>query len=320
MALTNEQFDELMREYEETRNINRRLTEEKINIIEKKLPSLTAFDNRIATLSVQQAKSLMDGKTQQAEDIADEIAMMRVRRRSELESIGYHEEDLEPVYTCVDCQDTGFINRLTGHKEKCHCLKKRELEILYDQSRIKALLKKENFSKLSYEYCTGEDLTRLQSAVRICKEFVDDFGKNYRNLVFCGTVGTGKSFLACCIAHELLENCHSVLYMSAPQLFDTMAQYQFGNDREGKAEFSRELYDCELLIIDDLGTELTNSFVASSLFTIVSERHNHNHPTIITTNLSLQDIRDRYSDRTLSRVTGNYDFILLSGPDVRQLL
>ena len=150
--------------------------------------------------------------------------------------------------------------------------------------------------------------------------FVDDFGKNYRNLVFCGTVGTGKSFLACCIAHELLENCHSVLYMSAPQLCDTMAQYQFGNDREGKAEFSRELYDCELLIIDDLGTELTNSFVASSLFTIVSERHNHNHPTIITTNLSLQDIRDRYSDRTLSRVTGNYDFILLSGPDVRQLL
>lgn len=320
MALSNEQFDGLMREYEKTRNINRRLTEEKINKIEKQLPSLRAFDNRIATLSIQQAKSMMDGKTQQAEDLADEIAMIRVRRRSELESIGYQEEDLEPVYTCADCQDTGFINRFTAKKEKCHCLKKRELEILYDQSRIKTLLKKENFSRLSYEYCTGEDLTRLKNAVRICKEFIDNFGKTYRNLVFSGTVGTGKSFLSCCIAYELLEACHSVLYLSAPQLFDAMAQYQFGNDREGKAEFNRELFDCELLIIDDLGTELTNAFVASSLFTIVSERHNHNHPTIISTNLELRDIRDRYSDRTFSRVTGNYDFIQLSGPDVRQLL
>ena len=320
MALSNEQYDMLMREYEETRNINRRLTEKKQREIEEKFPSLKAFDNRIATLSVQQAMSSINGNERQAEDIADEIALLRVRRRSELESVGIREEDLEPVYTCAECQDTGYVNRFNGVRQKCQCFVKRELEILYDQSRIKDLLKKENFSKLSYEYCTGEDLTRLQSAVRICKEFVDEYGQNYRNLVFCGTVGTGKSFLACCIANEFLEKSRSVLYMSSSQLFDTIAQHQFGNDREGKLEFSKELYECDLLIIDDLGTELTNSFVASSLFTILSERHNHNHPTIITTNLSLVEIRDRYSDRILSRVTGNYDFILLSGPDVRQLL
>lgn len=320
MPLSNEQFDGLMREYEKTRNINRRLTEEKIDTIEKKLPSLREYDNKIATLSIQQAKSIMDGKNRQAEDIADEIAMMRVRRRSELESIGFKEEDLEPIYTCVDCRDTGFINRLTGNKEKCHCLKKRELEILYNQSKIKDLLKKENFSKLSYEYCTGEDLTTLQTAVRICKEFINDFDVNYTNLVLYGEVGTGKSFLSCCIAHELIESGRSVLYMSAPQLFETLAQYQFGNEREGRSEFMKDLQECDLLIIDDLGTELSNAFVASSLFTVISERHNRNHPTIINTNLSLIDIRDRYSDRTLSRVTGNYKFVQLSGPDVRQLL
>lgn len=318
MALTNKQYDAIMREYDEIRYRNRELAEKRRLEIEKALPEIKAFDNRIATLSVKQAMSELDDKKKQAEDIADEISMLRIRRSAELASAGFSDNDLEPIYTCKFCEDTGYLVGTLGARQKCSCFKKRELEILYDQSGVREMLETENFSKFSYEYCNDEDLTRLEKAVSICKDFVANFDTNYQNIVFCGTVGAGKSYLSCCIAYELLQQCHSVIYFSAQQLFETMAQYQFGNDREGKDEFSKDIYDCELLIIDDLGTEMANAFIASSLFSIINERNLRRRATIISTNLDFPLISERYSERVLSRLTGGYDFVGLPNTDVRQ--
>ena len=142
--------------------------------------------------------------------------------------------------------------------------------------------------------------------------------QDYHNLFFYGTVGTGKSFLSGCIASELLESGHSVIYFSASGLFDALARYAFDSRaKEALSGFYEDLYHCDLLIIDDLGTEMTNTFVASQLFSCLNERHLRKNATIISTNLSLEELRDRYSDRVFSRITSHYDLCKLTGPDIR---
>ncbi|MBR1861592.1 MAG: ATP-binding protein [Lachnospiraceae bacterium] len=319
MALTNEQYDSIMREYDEIRNRNARLTAEKTDRIYAKYPELKAWENRAVTLKIQKTRLQMDGAPKERlEELEDEATMLLVNRVALLESTGLTEEDFEPVCDCKECKDTGYVYDADGNRKKCKCFRKREIEILYDQSGIRELLKRENFSKLSYENHTGEDLEHFKNAVEICRNFIASFDKEYKNLVFCGTVGTGKSFLSCCIAYELLESYHSVIYLSALSLFELLADRQFRSGWENRSSTGEELYNCDLLIIDDLGTELPNSFVASSLFGLINERDIRRKPVIISTNLDLAEIRDRYSDRVLSRLTGNYTFLKLTGKDLRK--
>lgn len=121
-----------------------------------------------------------------------------------------------------------------------------------------------------------------------------------------------------CIASELLQSGHSVIYFSASGLFDTLARYTFdARAKEALSGFYEDIYSCDLLIIDDLGTEMTNTFVASQLFSCLNERHLRKNSTIISTNLSLEELRDRYSDRVFSRITSHYDLCKLTGPDIR---
>ena len=230
-----------------------------------------------------------------------------------LQENGFPADYLLPVYECAQCQDTGYIAN-----KKCSCFRTAEINLIYEQSHIKNLLKTENFSSLSYDYYEGEDLEKFTKAVQICQNFVKSFFLDYRNLFFYGTVGTGKSFLSCCVAKELIDQGNLVIYFSASQLFDTLSKSTFDKDsKEAVSGISSDIYDCDLLIIDDLGTELTNSFVSSQLFSCLNNRHLRKKATIITTNLSLGELRDRYSDRIFSRITSNYDVCKLTGRDIR---
>ena len=151
-----------------------------------------------------------------------------------------------------------------------------------------------------------------------CQNFVKNFNSDYHNLFFYGTVGTGKSFLSSCIAKELIEQGKLVIYFSSAQLFETLSRSTFDrNSEEAASGIYEDIYECDLLIIDDLGTELTNAFVSSQLFSCLNNRHLRRKSTIITTNLSLEELRDRYSDRIFSRITSNYGMCKLTGHDIR---
>jgi DNA replication protein DnaC len=131
-------------------------------------------------------------------------------------------------------------------------------------------------------------------------------------------VGTGKSFLSCCIARELLDAGKSVKYFSAGALFDKISDLTFrSKEKETRSYFYQELYDCDLLIIDDLGTELVNAFVASELFDCLNERHLREKATIISSNISLEELRDHYSERIFSRITSHFELLKFTGPDIR---
>lgn len=313
MSLTNTQYDQILHQYEMKQLRSRREAERRLEYVYDHVPGYQDLDDSVAALSVAQGKKLLAGDEDAMEDLRDILAELSGRKAKLLEDAGFPADYLEPVYECPDCKDTGYIDG-----QKCHCFKHAMITLLYEQSNIQEMLCTENFHSLSYEYYEGEDLSRFKNAVKTCQNFVKNFNSDYHNLFFYGTVGTGKSFLSGCVAKELIESGHSVIYFSATGLFDLLSKNSFDyKNREELRDTYADLYQCDLLIIDDLGTELTNQFVTSQLFALLNERHMGKKATVISTNLSLEELRNRYSDRIFSRITSNYEICKLSGQDIR---
>lgn len=320
MSLSNSQYEAIMHGYERTRDYNRTILDKRKEEVYKKLPEIRHIDDAVASTSVAQAKLLIEGDDEALLRFRSSLKELSAKRTSLLRDSGFPDNYLEPVYDCPDCKDTGYITTTDGLKEKCYCFRRQELSILYEQSHIQDMISRENFSTLSFDYYKGEDLEHFKGAVRICRDFVQNFKQDYHNILFYGTVGTGKSFLSGCIAREILQTGHSVIYFSASGLFEALARYSFdAKGKEALSDFYDDLYNCDLLIIDDLGTEITNSFVSSQLFSCLNERNLRSRSTIISTNLSLEELRDRYSDRVFSRITSGFRICKLTGPDIRML-
>ncbi len=318
MSLSPSQYQEIMRGYEVTRDLNRTLSDERREEIYAKIPEFKDLDAAVGSYASSRVRRLLDASAQ-GDAAAEENPIPRItqRRKALLMAAGYPADYLDPIYTCKNCKDTGYVTGANGLQTKCECLKKQEMAYLYEQSNLKGVLTTDRFSQLSHGYCQGDDLANLERSERISKDFVETFPAG-QNLLFFGTVGTGKSFLSGCIANELLDQGFSVVYYSAIGLFETLARYAFdGNAKESLYNFCKDLYNYDLVIVDDLGTEVLSSFVTSQLFALLNERDTRGKSTIISTNLNLNELRDRYSDRVFSRVSQRFQFCKLSGPDVR---
>lgn len=318
MALTNSQYQSIIRDYDHIRDNNRFVLETRREQVRQAVPEYSALEDSVSSLSVSAARSMLDGETDARDRLRKSLSEIRQRQQQLLTSAGFSADYLDPVYDCPICRDTGYITSEDGLKQKCSCFRRREISVLYSQSHIQDLVAKENFSTLSTEYYQGEDLRHFESAVDLCREFVKNFKKDYRNILFYGTVGTGKSFLSGCIAKELMDAECSVIYFSASGLFDLFARYSFDyKEKTAFQDFCEDIYSCDLLIIDDLGTEITNAFTASQLFSCLNERCLRRKSVIVSTNLSLEEIRDRYSDRIFSRITSSFALCKLTGQDIR---
>ena len=321
MALSNAQYDEIMRGYQNRQLQNRHLTQKRLDIAFVKIPQLKSINDQIASLSVEAARrKLLADDNSNYNLLKKKIEDLRNEKNILLEKHGFDADYFEPVYTCNDCKDTGYVNG-----EKCHCFKQEVINVVYSQSNIKNIISRENFNHFSYEYYSPEDInptTGLSSletakrAVEECKRFIDDFDNKPKNLFFYGNTGVGKTFLSNCVAKELLEKGNSVIYFTAFQLFDILSKGVFDRDADAIAAH-QNIFDCDLLIIDDLGTEFANSFTTSQLFLCVNERLLRQKSTIISTNLNLNQMIDMYSERTWSRISSNYTLIKLFGDDIR---
>ena len=322
MALSNSQYDQLMRTYEQRQLDNEHQLRTRYKDAYFRIPRLQEIDNSIASLSIGQARSLLDsGNDSALSEWKALISSLRREKQSLLLSHGLPEDYLELHYTCPDCRDSGYIGT-----EKCHCFKKAIIDQLYTRSNLQGILERENFSTFSMEYyssnhidpLTGRSsLESMQIARKCCEEFVRVFPQDFRNILLYGDTGVGKTFLSHCIARELLDSSYCVIYFSAAQLFDHLARYIFGKKEELDIDFLDHIYGCDLLIIDDLGTEIDNSFTVSQLFVCLNERILRRKATIISTNLALDDIKSLYSDRIFSRISSHYKMLRLTGDDIR---
>lgn len=324
MALTNKQYDTLMREYEKRKLRARHLQKQKKAVIYEAIPELTMIDETIAGYSVRQARLLLDTDSSAAADELKTLKInceeLRAKRISLLAAKGYRLSDLEPAYTCPDCKDTGYIGR-----KRCHCFVQASLDLIYAQSNLSSILLDENFSHFREDYYSDSLIepasgmsarALIHQAYEVSRSFVKNFDASPMNLLFYGPTGVGKTFLSNCIAKELLDSGHSVIYFSAAQLFDLLEKCKFNRLPESM-DYQHDLYTCELLIIDDLGTELSNSFTVSQLFQCLNERILRKKSTIISTNLGIDQLFDLYSERIFSRIASSYTLLKLHGDDIR---
>lgn len=317
--LRNVEYDTIMREYQRRQTKSRHDQEARQEEVYRLSPRFQEIDNEIASLSVQKTRELLMGEPGSF-DLKSRIEALAFERKELLQRYGFPEDYLLPHYQCSLCEDTGYIGQ-----EKCSCFKKAVIELLYGQSNLREILEKENFDHFSFQFYSdtiknnATGLSARQTAMAAfqkAQDFVDQFDSRFQNLFLYGDTGVGKTFLSHCIAKELLDSAHSVFYFSAFDLFDLFAQKTFDKNISSE-EIDSYIFNCDLLIIDDLGTEMTNTFVASQLFLCINERLMHRKSTIISTNLTLEKFSETYSERTFSRVASNYDMIKLIGKDIR---
>lgn len=329
MGITNSQYNTIMRDYERQQLQNQQELTNRRQEIYGRFPRFAEIDAEIASSSTACARALLeDGHTASVpagtsvSRLRKYIQTLSSEKEQLLTAAGYPKDYLELHYRCRDCQDTGYIGT-----QKCHCFRQAIIDLLYTQSNLKEFLDSENFSKFSLDYYSDQKkdkvtgLTALQTASRAldeCRSFVRSFDTSFENLFLYGDTGLGKTFLSHCIARELIESTHSVIYFSAFRLFDLFADATFGRTGEdGPSELEQYIFDCDFLIIDDLGTEMTNTFVSSQLFLILNERILRRKSTLISTNLSLRTFADTYSERVFSRISSSYTMLKLIGDDIR---
>ena len=321
MALTNSQYYEIMRGYERTRLKNHDIQTARYEEVCRRIPEFRSLDGSISDLSVQYGKRLLGGDEHALESLREELGRLRGRKRSLLADAGFPEDYLEPVYTCPDCRDTGYIGN-----QKCHCFKKSVIQFLYAQSNMQEFPTEASFEHFNLDFYTDSQYDKttgrsaramMKDTLNICRRFIDTFGQDFRNLFFYGSVGVGKTFLSTCIAREIMNREFSVIYFSAPQLFNILAKNKFERDNSDAGNMADYIYNCDLLIIDDLGSEYTNAFSSAQFFTCLNERLIHRRSTSISTNLSLESIADLYTERAFSRITSNYDLLKIIGDDIR---
>ena len=324
MALSNSQYDAIMREYGRQQIENHHKLEERRKEIYARLPVVKQLEAEIAERSVACAKKLLEGDKSVLDRLKEDLKDLREQKSLIIRAAGYPDDYLELHYRCPDCRDTGLIDG-----RKCHCFLQAQMKLLHAQSNLEDVLERENFNALSYEYYDDTEIlpqlgitnaAYMRRVVAGCREFVRDFDKKHDNLLFTGSTGVGKTFLTNCIARELMDDFHSVIYLTASDLFDVFSRNKFDYDNaEDMKDMFRFILDCDLLIIDDLGTELNNSFTSSQLFYCINERMNMSRSTIISTNLTLARLRDSYTDRVTSRIMSGYRIIPLYGGDIRLL-
>ncbi len=323
MALSNPEYNSILQAYERLQDEQRDLLMARTREVYRLLPEYQALDEETVSLSASMARHALLDDAMAILMLREKLSSLNLRKNRLLASAGLPGDYLSPRYICAECQDSGFVRGDDGTKRKCRCFREKELAIRYEQTRIREQLATETFENLTFSHVQGEALGQLQKAAASSREFVANFKKekkDFQNLLFYGTVGTGKSFLSGCIANELLKCGYSVIYFSAIELFETCAKYTFdAKNREAMEEFNADLYDCDLLIIDDLGTEQTNSFVSTALFSCINQRILRKKSTIISTNLMLDEMQKRYSDRIFSRLISHYTIRKMTGPDVRIL-
>ena len=319
----------VLSDYELKRNKENREAEDRKKKLYKKIPNLEKIDQDIASISIQSIKLILSSTDKENIDkLNKDIDVLKAKKVQLLKDNGYDNDYLEPKYECSKCRDTGYIDN-NGITEFCSCFKQTVYDLDFNSTNIYNLSDQsfEKFDDKLYSDKADEDLyetnisprENIKNIKKISENFIKNFDDvNEKNLLFCGSTGLGKTFLSSCIANELIKQGKTVVYQTAPVMLDKIIDYKFGKSQDNIIDL---IYSADLLIIDDLGTESPNTHKLTELFNIINTRllnqNNKITKTIISTNLSLQDLYDIYEERIVSRIIGNYNACYFYGEDIR---
>lgn len=310
---------ELMEVYQKIRNEEDKRLKQRRAEIKSLYPEILDLDNDIHKLSLKLTMTILKKDTTEADirKIKDEITELRAKKCEQLVSHGYDPEYLNMHYRCKKCQDTGYIGI-----EKCNCYKDKLVKLYYKDSELQDILRDNNFNNFNMELFSSSKESGEKYSPRtnmknnldfVMKDFIPNFKHGSDNLLFYGTPGSGKTFLSYCIAKELLDRGFLVVYKTSDELIRCLRDIKFNNNYY----LEKLLIDCDLLIIDDLGSEQLNDFVATELFNLINKKLLKKKRMIISTNLTLSGIAKHYSERISSRLLGNFRLYKFYSDDIR---
>lgn len=292
-------------------------------------PAAEAIDREIAGLGVRSAAKLIDGGADVdavMQDMQAELARLKVQKEQALAACGLSKADLEVPYQCAKCKDTGYLGN-----RRCDCYNRRLKQLMLDAAnRISGVpldLENQNFEKFSFDFYSKAVDPRLgvspydnmRGIYKVCRAFCAQFGQRYENLFLYGPAGLGKTFLACSIAKEVSERGFAVLYQTAYKLMGFLEDYKFGRLDHTAYEVLRDaVYDCDLLIMDDFGTEFVTGYTQSVFFDVLNTRLAAKKSTIISSNLTIPAIANIYTERVSSRIVGEFTLLQFAGEDIRR--
>ena len=284
-------------------------------------PRLKEIDRSLRGTSARLAALILSREGDPAAELAKlraENEALQAERQWILDEAELPEGYLDDSPVCSLCGGTGYAGSRMCEclRELCRQEQKRELTALLPTGRERF----ENFSLEVYPdrfYPGLGDTARnlMQKNLNFCKKYAHEFQPGARSLLFSGATGLGKTFLSACVARQVAENGHSVVYVTAGKLFADFEAVKF---ERADAESLRDYRDCDLLIVDDLGTEMTTEFVKAALYEIVNSRLLERRSTLISTNLNENDLEARYGGQIASRLLGGYRVVYFLGDDIRR--
>ena len=287
----------------------------------RKIPALRTLDARLRALVGEVIAAAAQPGTDAAgalRRVEAESTELCAQKAELLISNGYPADWLDEIIACPRCRDTGYLH----NGEMCGCLR-----ALYEEEKAKELssvLKagEDSFADFSLDYYTGEARACMELTFAAAREYAVKFDADSPNLLLQGGTGLGKTFLSGCIARVVSAKGCSVVYETALEAFGAFEEQKFSRDAEtyaGASEKVRRILSCDLLILDDLGTELTTGFTQSALYNIINSRLSGNGKTIISTNLTDEELAARYLPQTVSRIGGEFDTLVFMGRDIRSI-
>ncbi len=334
MAVPNSTYDKILQEYKDRQRQRDYLIRDRREYLYRRDPAFAEIDTKIREMSLASFDEPLPG-------LHDRIGMLVHRRSQLLSAYGLGEDFLSPPYVCMRCKDSGFVDG-----QPCLCFRQKLLNARFSQNTVMASLPERAFDAFELSRYSRSFIDRSSgrssydaaaSALATARLFVSGIAEGLRadekhdqhipsNLVLYGSTGIGKTLLSSCIARSVLDLGKTVVYLTAAQFFDLCSGHMFRS--QGKSYRGGEngppggqdydvMIQSDLLILDDLGTEIPSSFAGSALFTCVNERLLSGKATVISTNNTMEQFMERYTERVFSRISHRYVWLYLFGYDLR---
>ncbi len=322
--MANNTIKDILNQYQSLRDYNKLMLKERKQKIYESHPTLADIDLQISQIGSDISKAILKNP-KNAAIMLDELKMtleqLKLKKAIYLTDHNIPIDALSLQYQCQKCEDTGF-DKSGG---RCSCFTQKLIDMAYEMSNVQKVMNKQNFSHFdlsifSTEPTGREPLSQRENMMNILAEaeaYVKAFPQG-KNILLYGSSGLGKTFLCNCIAKSLLDSGYSVIYQTPFSIIHILEKKAFTDKTNPLVLVAYEqLFQCDLLIIDDLGTETANTFTISEFYNIINTRILNEKSTIISTNIKLSELSAAYNDRIDSRIKGHYQLIKFYGPDVR---
>lgn len=320
MAYNAENYRRIRAEYETKYKRAQEDADRRREILHERVAGVSEIDAQLSRVGLEIMDAIMKGGEQTSRliaEIRERNVKLQQRRGELLAAAGYPEDFSDVKYECEKCSDSGYVDG-----KMCSCMKRELVLAGCESSGMGHLMRSQSFENFSLDYYSAgkAEYSEMEKNLNVALRYAEGFsGLGWGNLLLMGGTGLGKTHICSAMARVIIEKGFDVYYTGAQGMLSDFERERFGNSSSGAAggEDSSKYFECDLLIIDDLGTEIVNQFTVACLFNVINTRLSRGLATIINTNLTPSEMKARYSDRIVSRLLGEYRTLRFVGRDVR---